>query len=373
MKWIKRLLIRMLPAAILVTGCGDSPTTAREAGRTLPPERPEAAAPKETVVRVPPAQFGEIFPSYVYANLNPAPGGKGSVNLGEFLGKRPIVFCYWIAGRSRGERIFQDLQRLADEAGPGKLALFGIVREKPGVDAAKIGDRIRDLGIRVPVLNDEEFRLGQHLAVRTVPSVSVIDAEGRLRLGNASSLRQVLEYNLDVEAAIRRVAAKGTLGTYGNLPRYDPVNELIGKKSPDFEATVVGDGTSRRWSSVLDPKRINVLVFWSVDCPHCKRALPQINDWLKQHPDGVNFASAAAAQDEASRQKTEDYCRVNQFSFPTFLDRGLQIAELYEVSATPTMLIIRPDGVVDSVFFGEIDFPKALDAKQKEILGSSKS
>jgi len=359
-----RPMIRLLSVLAAATWVGVAPL----AQQPRPPASPSEI--KETpIARVQPAGFGDVFPAYVYRDLNTASGTGGRVNLAETLGKKPVIFLYWIPGNTRAEKMFEEIASAIAEPGPRGVAFFGVVRPRPDIPLQQIVDRIQALKLTVPVLNDEEFRLGQQLAVRAVPAVAALDAEGRLRFSNAASLRQTLEYNMDVRAALRRLASKGALGTYGSLPRYYPVHELIGKKCPDFEAPLLGDGAVRRWSSLFDPTRMNILVFWSVDCPHCKKSMPQINDWLRQHPDGVKLISAANISDEAARTKTEEYCRLNQFVFPTFADEKLQIGDLYQVTSTPTILIIRPDGVIDSVLLGEGDFAAAFEAKKRELLG----
>lgn len=367
-------LLRLLPVMFLVVACAEPATPAEEARTPATPAKQPAKEEKPAPARVPPAEFGDPFPAGAFKDLNAAPGEAATVNLAAVLGKRPVVFCYWIPGHARSERALQDIQKLADEIGASSLAAFGVVKQRPGMETPRIRERVEALKVHLPVLDDEDFVLGQQIGVHSVPSVSILDAEGRLRLANAANLKQTLEYNMDVETAVRRVGAKGTLGTYGSLPRYYPVMELVGKKCPDFEAPAISDGTLQRWSSLMDSKRMNVLVFWSVDCPHCKKSLPAINDWLKQHPDGVNVVSAASVSGESAKAKTEEYCRLSQFVFPTLVDRDLQIGDLFQVTSTPTILVIRPDGVVDSVLLSsEANVVQALEAKKKELVAPSKS
>jgi protein-disulfide isomerase len=123
---------------------------------------------------------------------------------------------------------------------------------------------------------------------------------------------------------------------------------------------------------MLAPDKVNVLIFWSVDCPHCKTSLPKLNDWLKGHSAGMNVISAARVTDSATQTRTAEYCRISGFTFPTFVDKDMQIGATYQVISTPTVVVIRPDGVVDSVLLsGETDLGAALEAKKREILKSS--
>jgi protein-disulfide isomerase len=120
---------------------------------------------------------------------------------------------------------------------------------------------------------------------------------------------------------------------------------------------------------MLSSDKVNVLVFWSVDCPHCKTSLPKLNEWLKGHQAGMNVISAARITDDATKTRTAEYCRISGFVFPTFVDKDMQIGGVFQVISTPTVVVIRPDGVVDSVLLsGETDLGAALEVKRREIL-----
>ncbi len=262
----------------------------------------------------------------------------------------------------------QEVQALTDELGPDRLAVYAVVFERPGHGAAEIRAGIEEAGVRVPVLVDEGFKLGQQLRVQAVPNITIIDAEGRLRLTNGGGLKQVLEYKMDLEAAIRRVARTGRLGSYGYLARYYPVNELVGQRCPDFKAPLVTTRVEQRLHSILDDEKLNVLIFWSVDCPHCTSSLPMLNAWLKANPQGVNVVTVAAGTSEAARIKTREFCEMSGFVFPTLVDKDSAISALYQVTSTPTILFIRPDGVVDSVMLTNTDsFGETIERKKREF------
>jgi thiol-disulfide isomerase/thioredoxin len=262
--------------------------------------------------------------------------------------------------------------------GSSNLVAYGVATPQPGASQAvhaewvkKIKARIAALGIHIPVLEDDGFRIGRLLGVRSVPSLSVLDATGRLRMANAGSLKQELEYKLDVAGALRRLASTGRVGNYGAMPNYYPATELVGKICPEFEAPLLGGGATRKSSSLLAADRVNVLIFWSEDCPHCRKSLPQISAYVKSHPNGINVFTAAKVQSDAALAETEDFCKREGLAFPTLLDRDLKVGQLFQVTSTPTIFIIRPDGVIDSVLFsGEMDYTATFDAKRKQLLKS---
>jgi peroxiredoxin len=334
--------------------------------QSAPPPAPAAPA----FVKVAPVQFAEPYPPAKFANLNTNPGQPATIDLLTYLGKKPIVFVYWMPGNPRAEKILQDANASVVAAGKDKLALLAVASPQYGsTDTAPIKARALALKLPMPVLYDEGFKVLQQLEVHTVPSISIIDGSGRLRLTNGSALKQTLEYKLDLDGAIARLASTGKIGTYGPLPTYYPVNELVGQKCPDFSAPALTDGVSRTFSSMLKPDKLNVLIFWSVDCPHCKAAMPKLNNWLKDHGDDMNVVTAARITDDATQKRTAEYCRLSGFVFPTLVDRDLEIAGRYNVVSTPTVVIIRPDGVIDSALTsGEIDIGLALEARRQQIL-----
>ncbi|MBZ5638391.1 MAG: TlpA family protein disulfide reductase [Acidobacteriia bacterium] len=324
------------------------------------------------------AEFGEVFPTGVYVNLGAGSAEAPKVDLKDLVGKKPVVFCYWIPEHVHSEETLLAVQQLADEVGPSKLAVCGVVAPPMGTSPANAADwlkatkdRIAALKIHVPVLQDDGFKIGRLLGVRTVPNVAALDKEGRLRMSNAGSLKQTLEYKMDVAGALQRLGSTGQLGTYGSLPTYYPAVELVGKKCPQFEAPLLGGGSVRNSSSLLATDKVNVLIFWAQDCPHCRKSLPEINAYLKAHPEGLNVIGAAKIQNEAAQTQTEEFCKAEGLVFPTLIDQDLKIGSQFMVTSTPTIFIIRPDGVIDSVLFsGEINYGAAFEAKKKLLLKS---
>ena len=348
--------MRLLKIATIATLL--APFSAPPAPSAVPPARDASQR----------ATFGEKFPLSTFDNLNQA-GGPARIDLVNVVGKKPVVLCSWTPGDPRSERIFQEVQALTDELGVDHVVLYGIARPPFGSsDTLPLRAKIQDMKIHVPVLHDSSYILFKALEEEPGPDVSILDADGKLRLSNGVSLKQTIEYRMTLADAIRRVATSGQLGTYGKLLKYYPATEMVGQKCPDFEASELGGGAPKRFASMIAPNRLNVLVFWSVDCPHCRASLPKMNDWIKEHPEGMNVVSAAMVPNEVTRTKTEEFCKANGFAFPTLVDTKAQIMSLYQVISTPTILIIRPDGVVDSVFSGEIDFGPTFEAKKKELL-----
>lgn len=325
----------------------------------------------QQVDKVKAVEFGTSFPTAVLTNLNAAASGPATVDLNAVIGKRPVVFYYWIPGNARADAMLTNIESMLPELGEtADIAVYAVTFPVEGRGVEIIQARAKELKLSLPVLEDKGFRIGQQLRVQSVPFTAILDKEGKLQMSNGASLTQEIEYKFTVASAIERVARTGKVGSYGYLSRYYPVTELVGKKCPDFKAPLLSTSVEQSWYSMLKKDHVNVLIFWSVDCPHCRKSLPEINTWLKQNHAGFNVISAARVDNETSKTKTKEFCDYNEFVFPTLMDKDLAIASLYQVTSTPTILVIRPDGVVDSVVLSTLkDFGQAMEKKKKELLG----
>jgi len=323
----------------------------------------------QDVVRVERASFGEPFPAFTYRNLNQGAGGPAVIDLGKVLGQKPVMLYYFIAKNQRAELVFREVQKLADELGPKKIALFGVAVPRPGMTAGTIRERAAALKIHVPILEDEGFRLGQQLAVSRVPNIALIDKDGILRMANGGSLLQVLEYKLSLADGIRRLADTGKIGTYATLTDYSPSVEMVGRTAPDFKAPSIRNGSVQQWSGVYSKDTINLLIFWSVNCPHCTKALPQYNKWYRENRDKVNIVTAARVSNAAERTKTREFVSAQKLEFLTVEDQDRAVADLYNVTETPTIFVVGPNGKVDSLISAEASgFGEKVAAKHKQLV-----
>lgn len=327
---------------------------------------------KPSIVKVDPARFAEPFPAATFKNLNTAAGGPEMVDLATDLGKRPVVLVYWIPTHERSEKLLLEAQRLVGDIGADKVALYSVCTVGATMPEDKVSARATELGVKVPVLLDQGFRIGQQVRVQSVPNVTVLDRGGNLRLTNGGSLGQDLEYKMTLADGIRRVADTGTLGTYGYMPQYYPAVELVGEPTPDFMAPSLSDGIVHKWSNLVDPRKINVLVFWSVDCPHCRQQLPEINAWVKENPEGINVVSAVSARNDAIRAKTREFVNLHGFIIPTLVDEEGEIFQKFLVVSTPSIIVVGPDGTIDSVLLsGSGSFATHVEARRKALIDKS--
>lgn len=155
--------------------------------------------------------------------------------------------------------------------------------------------------------------------------------------------------------AIRRMAwslAIAVLATTG--PAFA---QGVSEPLPDFqlldmqgERVTVGDLTGA-------PLMLN---FWATWCPPCREELPLFQEVAEQSPDLQVFLINAGE----SREQARRYFEANGIDLPTAVnpttnrpteaEDTLDVARRYRVRGMPTTFFVDADGIVRSIFVGEI-------------------
>jgi peroxiredoxin len=333
---------------------------------------PAQSPTKPKLAEVDPAEPGGVFPAHTFNNLNAGVSGPDRIDLGKVIGKQAIILSYWIPRNKRAEEMILGLQDLLSGRTESRAELYAVVNTDTGLDPAKVRERAEKIGLKMPILQDEGFRLGQQLVVQMVPHLSILDAEGKLQLVNGGSLLQDLEYKFTVKDAVARVAETGKCGLYGYLPKYYPAVELVGEPCPEFQAPSIQDGVMHGLSGLVDQKRLNILVFWSIDCPHCRKQIPEINRWFQKRGKGVNITGMVKVLNETQKIQTREFLELNGIQWLTVEDQDRKIAREYQVTSTPTIFIVRPDGIIDSVLVsGYVNFVSKFEEAKRQYLAAT--
>jgi len=89
--------------------------------------------------------------------------------------------------------------------------------------------------------------------------------------------------------------------------------------------------------------KIIVLNFWFVDCPPCKREIPELNELVESFKNNKDVLFYAVALDDRSRLK--DFLKTMPFHY-NIIDDGKFIASKYSIKSYPTHVIIDKEGKV---------------------------
>jgi peroxiredoxin len=116
---------------------------------------------------------------------------------------------------------------------------------------------------------------------------------------------------------------------------------MINEPAPDF---TLPDLNGDLVSLTDQQGKIVILNFWSCECPHSDRTDRELMALFVQWRDDVVLLSIASNQIE-TREAVAEAARIRHL--PTVLiDRGHQVADLYDAQTTPHVFIVDREGMV---------------------------
>ncbi len=90
--------------------------------------------------------------------------------------------------------------------------------------------------------------------------------------------------------------------------------------------------------------KVVVLDFWATWCPPCVESVPELKDLQKQYPpEKLVVISVSADENE---QAWRQFVARKKMDWPQYRDRDRKIADLFQVRAYPTYMIIDGEGII---------------------------
>jgi len=121
--------------------------------------------------------------------------------------------------------------------------------------------------------------------------------------------------------------------------------KLLGKPAPDMEISEwVGDDLGSIASMKGKPV---LLLFWATWCPHCRKAMPGIeeNVWQKYQGQGLQVVAVTKNSRGQTTEKVREYLSENGYTMPVAIDPGTT-SRNYGVSGIPAAALVDKDGNV---------------------------
>jgi thiol-disulfide isomerase/thioredoxin len=133
---------------------------------------------------------------------------------------------------------------------------------------------------------------------------------------------------------------------------------LIGEKAPDF--TFKDLKKSYKLYDITKNKKYTLLVFWSSTCPHCLRAMPKIQEIMKNRKD-FNIVAIGLESERSPWVDEHQY-------YPEFI-HGIKlekwdnpIVKLYQLQSTPTFFIVNKKNEIIAIPYEVSDLKKVLES-----------
>lgn len=347
------LFALLVAAAVAAPACVDP-----EAGdQQAPAER--VPAPREGETGDAGAGGARVAPGDPFPALVPELAGD--------LGRRPVLLVYFIPGHSISEQILSDTAAFLAREIPGQVALLPVAGAGQGAGVSSLEERMRELRVKAPVVVDRDRRLAEALGAHVVPSIALVDAAGILRFDGASSLNHPLLAGITVAEAIRMAARGEEPPMVLKLLRHYVVNDWIGQPYLEFELPEYDSGKPVRLSDRIVPGKVTAVLYWSPSDPHTQRVMPGLVAGHKTYsPKYLDLISVAR---DGTREEIRAFAGKLGISFTILENREKVFSNLYRVQSTPSLIVIRPDGIVDSVYTsGSVNYFTVLQAKIHSLI-----
>jgi peroxiredoxin len=328
------------------------PTPARQTHLLLAGAAPEdqpSAKPSPEVAATPEPQnlLGQRFPAPIVKALRPGSEKASDLDLSTEIGKRPVVFAYFLFTSPVSEEVMTEVLRFVDQEARDKVSVYPVTRLGKRYEITELVEKMRLYRIDRPVIVDEDGKLQSALGVGVVPAISLVDKEGILCVVRGSTLRQSVLDEVTIAEAIR-MAARGEEPPIVRMmePR-SPAEDLVGEKYRNFILPDRLSGAQLKLADHVGPGRVTALFYWSPEDRISSTKVPGVQAAWKTYRDRyLDVVSIARGADAAAIRK---FAEQQKIDFPILNDRAQRFTTLYRVVSTPTLIIIGPDGIIESV------------------------
>ena len=132
----------------------------------------------------------------------------------------------------------------------------------------------------------------------------------------------------------------------------EPAENVIGLKAKNFTLISLS-GKSVKYSDVIKEGDKAIIFFWATWCPHCRKALDELNqDQELYHQKGIKLVIIDVG-DKADL--VQQYVEEQKINFDVLLDQDYQLVLSYGFTGVPAFVFIGADGIVKDA---RNDFPE---------------
>jgi methylamine dehydrogenase accessory protein MauD len=119
----------------------------------------------------------------------------------------------------------------------------------------------------------------------------------------------------------------------------------VGETAPDFELPSL-QGETLTLKSLRAPGKLVMLLFTDPNCGPCKELFPDVGRWQAEHSDKLTVAVVSQGGSDENAATASEHGLSN-----VLLQEDWEIGSAYRVEATPSAVLVRPDGTIGSSVF----------------------
>ena len=151
---------------------------------------------------------------------------------------------------------------------------------------------------------------------------------------------------------VRVGAVEGRLGVHGaaapsaNGAQQQAAGHPVGSQAPPFSLEGL-HGETLTLESLRSVGKPILLLFTDPGCGPCTAMLPEIGRWQEEHSDKLIISLVSRGKAEENRAKAQEHGLTN-----VLLQEDWEVSEAYQVSGTPSAVLLTPDGKIGSAVAG---------------------
>src|SRR5215217_2603899 len=120
----------------------------------------------------------------------------------------------------------------------------------------------------------------------------------------------------------------------------------VGSQAPPFSLEGL-HGETLALESLRSAGKPILLLFTDPGCGPCTAMLPEIGRWQEEHSDKLIISLVSRGKAEENRAKAQEHGLTN-----VLLQEDWEVSEAYQVSGTPSAVLLTPDGKIGSAVAG---------------------
>ena len=281
-----------------------------------------------------------------------------TIDLSKLKGVHVVVF--WVPDHAASEDCMDDLADLMDKKRFKDVTVLAITRGKDSSEQKLAKKRFKAKKWPFTLVFDPDFKAAKHFGVDgkrpPLPNFFIISRYRRLRTLPLGRITGKIR-NYSFEDMLALVVDGYTIPMVEFVPyspRQDmPSQKLIGKKAPYFSVKSLKGRTLK--PDQYKGKKNVVVVFWSPNCPHCRKELPLLRKFMVKYGEKYDVEAFTMVYkfDKNTSSETLKAMQDITVDFSTGMYSDKTIADKYNAHAVPTLYVINKQGVICEFLIGE--------------------